>query len=201
MPQSSLLTPKEYLELEADALDKHECLDGRRFERPPATIDHALIAANVTGEVGQRLLRSRWLAFESSLRVRTPIRQVGERWRGLYAYPSLSVTDGRPQAEQLGRASESLVNPMLVVQVSSPETSARDLGTTFERYAEIESFREYVLIDQAEPLVTTFLRRENGDWKITHHAGLDAVARLDSIGVALPLAEVYAGVQFEDAHA
>ena len=31
---------------------------------------------------------------------------------------------------------------------------------------------------------------------IAHGRGLDAVTRLDSVGVDLPLAEVYAGVEF-----
>ncbi len=163
------------------------------------TNDHALIAMNAGGELRQRLMGSPCRVYNSALRVRTPSfrRQMGHR--GLYTYPDATVVCGKADVDMLGPKTETLTNPTLLVEVLSESTESHDRGTKFERYSEIASFREYVLVRQDEPTVTVFLRRNNGDWKITHHYGTDAVARLDSDDVDLPLAEIYAGVSFEEA--
>ena len=78
-------------------------------------------------------------------------------------------------------------------------TEAYDRSAKFAAYRTLESFREYVLVSQHRPEVETFFLRENGDWRISSWAGREAVARLFSVEVDLPLAEVYAGVEFESA--
>ncbi len=201
-------TPEEYLDWEAEATEKHEWIDGEvvPLHRPlvvdgevvamaGGTNDHALIGMNVGGELRHRLKGSNCRVYSSDLRVRTPSFRQKMGYRGLYTYPDVTVVCGKPEVEQLSKKTETLTNPTLLVEVLSDSTDSHDRGTKFERYSEIESFREYVLISQDEQKVTVFLRRDNGDWKITRHYGLDAVARLDSVDADLPLAEVYAGVE------
>ncbi len=204
-------TPEEYIAFEEVADEKHEWIDGEvvPLHRPlviggdivamaGGTPTHALIAMNAGGELRQRLKGGICRVYSSELRVRTPTFRRQSGHKGLYTYPDATVVCGELKTDTLGQKTKTALNPTLLVEVLSESTESHDRGTKFRRYAEIESFREYVLIDQTEPLVTTFLRRDNGDWKIAHHAGLDAVARLDSIDVDLPLAEVYAGVELDD---
>ena len=204
-------TPEEYLAFEEDALEKHEWIDGevmplhRRIVdgevvgMAGGTNDHALVIMNVGGELRQRLKGGPCRVYSSELRVRTPSFRRESGYRGLYTYPDATVVCGKPEVDVLGKKTETLTNPTLLVEVLSESTELHDRGGKFERYGEIGSFREYVLIAQDEPTVQVFLRRDNGDWKITWHRGLDAVARLESVGVDLPLAEVYAGVGFDEA--
>ena len=72
----------------------------------------------------------------------------------------------------------------------SPSTEAGDRGFKFERYQNIESLREYVLISQQKPRVETFLRLPDGSWRYQSFDGLDAHA---SVGIDVPLAEIYDG--------
>jgi Uma2 family endonuclease len=149
----------------------------------------------VIGELHHRLKGGNCRAYTSDGRVRTPSfrRQMGHR--GLYTYPDATVVCGERETETVGQNIETITNPTLLVEVLSPTTEAHDRGDKFERYNEIETFREYVLIAQNRPHVTVYLRRDNGDWRITHHDTLDATARLESVSADLPLAEVYAGVR------
>jgi Uma2 family endonuclease len=200
-------TPEEYLAFEAEAVEKHEWIDGevvplRRGESETAlgmaggSVSHALVGSNVAGELRQRLKGSRCRVYSSDLRIRTPKFRHDMGYRGLYTYPDATIVCGKEQVETFGKNIETLTNPTLLIEVLSPSTESHDRGTKFERYGEIESFREYVLVSQDEPKVSVFLRRDNGDWKITHYEGVDATARLDTVEADLPLAEVYANVTF-----
>lgn len=42
----------------------------------------------------------------------------------------------------------------------------------------------------------TFLRQGDGTWQYALHAGVEAAAALVALEVVLPLAEVFAGVEF-----
>ena len=50
---------------------------------------------------------------------------------------------------------------------------------------------------QARPRVETFYRQPDGVWAIgPAFEGLDASVPFPSLGVAVPLAEIYAGIEF-----
>lgn len=207
-------TPEDYVAFEEETDEKHEWIDGEvvPLHRPliiagevvamaGGTPMHALIGANTIIAVGKRVEGGSCRVYTSDLRVRTPTFRSQSGFKGLYTYPDATVVCGKLELDNLGKKTDTLLNPTLLVEVLSESTASHDRGKKFERYAEIESFREYVLVSQDEPVVTVFLRRDNGDWRISHHRGLDAIARLDSIDVDLPLAEVYAGVEFESGQA
>lgn len=71
-----------------------------------------------------------------------------------------------------------------------------DRGGKFENYQQIDSLREHVLVSSQKPLIETFLRQAGGAWIYTAALGIEAVARLTSLGIELPLAEVYSSVEF-----
>ncbi len=116
----------------------------------------------------------------------------------MYTYPDATVVCGEPEFDREVKGSETLTNPTLLIEVLSPSTAYNDRSAKFQRYHLIDSFREYVLVSQHEPEIQVFLRRDNGDWKISWFSGLDAVARFDSIDVDVPLAEIYDRVRFDD---
>jgi Uma2 family endonuclease len=89
-----------------------------------------------------------------------------------------------------------MTNPRLIVEVLSPSTEAYDRGEKVERYRQLESLEEYVLVSVEACRVETFFRQPYGVWLLTPVSGLNAIAKLRSIEIELPLAEVYAGVEF-----
>lgn len=56
-----------------------------------------------------------------------------------------------------------------------------------------------MLVAHDRARVLTYLRQPDGTWTFAFHDGLAAVARLRSLNVDLPLAEVYADVDLPPA--
>ena len=73
---------------------------------------------------------------------------------------------------------------------------AYDRGKKFEHYRQVPSCQEYLLVSQKEPRIEQFIRQPNGEWTLKEAAGMNAELRLPSLGIVLPLAEVFAKVQF-----
>jgi Uma2 family endonuclease len=110
-----------------------------------------------------------------------------------YAYPDLTVVCGESRFEDAEQ--DTLLNPTVIFEVLSPSTEARDRGEKWGRYRQMPSLQQYVLVSQSQPLVEVFTR--SGDvWTFHDARGLDKAVDLSSIGVALPLAEIYARVVF-----
>jgi Uma2 family endonuclease len=89
-----------------------------------------------------------------------------------------------------------LLNPLLVVEVLSESTSAYDRGKKFQYYQELESFREYLLVAQDEPVVERFVKQPDGNWLYSKVAGLDQNIELVTLNCSLRLGDIYAKVNF-----
>jgi Uma2 family endonuclease len=189
-------TLEEYFEFERNSSEKFEYRDGRVVNltetvgRAGGGVVHCLITANVVAALGARLKGGACRVYSSDLRIRIP-RKV------LWAYPDASVICGKPQIEVIPGIGETASNPQAIIEVLSPSTESYDRGDKFVRYREIPSLRDYVLVAQHEPRVEIFSRTEDGAWSFVPVAVLRASAMLRSLGLELPLAEVYAGVEFQ----
>jgi Uma2 family endonuclease len=180
---------EEYLRLEAEAAEKHEYRDGEIIAMAGGSFEHSLIIANVIGEVRNRLKGGPCRVFESNLR-------VSVAGTTLYTYPDVSVICGEPQFDPKDRSRTTVLNPRVLIEVLSAATEVYDRGEKFRRYLMLESLQEYVLLSQHTPLMESYFRRGEGTWLFTPAPGVDAVGKLRSLDIKLPLAEVYAGVQF-----
>ena len=184
-------TVEEYLAREGDARERHEFYHGEVFAMSGGTPDHSLIISNVNRELGNVLKGRPCRVYESNLRVRVPR-------TSLYTYPDATVICGDRQFDPLDPRRETVTNPTLIVEVLSPSTETWDRGGKFQNYQQIESLREYVLVSSDKPLVETFRRQNAGSvaWIYVAAAGPDARVSLASLGVDLPLTEIYSGVEF-----
>jgi Uma2 family endonuclease len=188
-PQYSI---QDYYRIENDATEKHEFRDGEILAMSGGSPRNARIAVNVSAELHNRLKGKPCQPYSSDLRVRF----VGQQRT---AYPDVSVICGPIQYDPDDKAGHTVLNPRLIVEILSPSTEAYDRGDKFAAYRDIPSLEEYVLVLQHEPRVETYLRLDDGTWSLAPFAGLEMTARLRSIGVDLPLAEVYSGVEFTPA--
>ena len=114
----------------------------------------------------------------------------------MYAYPDLMVLRVGPDDDDLV---DIVTNPILIAEVLSESTEARDRGFKLTQYRTIESLQEYVLISQLEPHVEVYRRRTDSDWLYNYYQGTDASCRLDSLDCEIPLATIYRDVRFGDA--
>lgn len=178
-----LLTPDEYLALEREAEEKSEYCDGIMYAGSGASEAHNLIAMNVGAELHARLRKRPCKVYPGDMKVRVP---DGSR----YFYPDLSVVCG--EAKFADERRDVLLNPIILIAVLSESTAAFDRGKKFQAYQQIDSLREYLLIEQDDAVVERFVRREDGSWIYTRIAGIDATLTLDAIDCQLQLAEIYA---------
>ncbi len=153
------------------------------------TAGHADVACNLIRSLGNRLDGSPCKVGNSDLRVRIPR-------TGRYCYPDVSVTCG-PRVFDPPEAAATMVNPQVIIEVLSPSTADDDRGEKLADYIGSPSLQEYVLFAQDRPRADTFYRQPDGIWAIgPWSAGVEAAVAFRSLGVTLPLAEVYAGVEF-----
>ncbi|MGH9752166.1 MAG: Uma2 family endonuclease, partial [Blastocatellia bacterium] len=109
-----------------------------------------------------------------------------------FHYPDVTVVCDEPQFAYDER--DALLNPLLIVEVLSDSTGDYDRNEKFAYYKEIESFREYLLVAQDEPVVERFLKRPDGSWVGARVEGLDQGIELMTINCRLRLKDIYSKV-------
>ena len=183
-------TLADYFAAEHASPVRHEFRDGRILAMAGASEHHLLITGNAYAELRTRLKGTPCRAYVNELRVFSSRRQSG------YCYPDVTIVCGPSEHDAASAAAglPTIVNPRLIVEVLSPSTAADDRGDKFDGYRDIPTFEQYVLVAHDRPYVQTFTRQAGGGWLMFPYFGLDAVVPLSSLGVELPLAEVYAGV-------
>ncbi len=181
-----LYTPEEYLAMEEAADYKSEYRDGRIVAMSGGSLNHSLIAGNIHNALYQALENKPCQVHGSDLRLHIQRRR-------LYTYPDLMVICGKPQFVK-GRT-DTVTNPVLLVEVLSPSTRDYDRVQKFASYKQIDSLQEYLLVD-SERVHVTRLAREGSKWTIEMFDELDDTVHLQSIDCEIPLRRMYLKVDF-----
>lgn len=179
VPEAAHARPsfEEYLAAERRRESKHEYHDGIERAMSGGTIEHGRLAARLQGLVGRAVSGRTCDVYSSDVLIR-----VAATNRALY--PDLSVVCGR--LEQDG---DSILNPVVIVEVLSPSSEAYDRGEKFRHYRRVPSLREYVLVSQDQRLVEVW-RREGEAWAPSEF-GTGTVVRLASIDAEISIDELY----------
>lgn len=181
----TLLTPEEYLAVERNSETKSEYFAGEMFAMVGASRRHNLIAANVIRVLGNQLLASRCNVYPSDMRVKVSA-------TGKYTYPDVVVACEEEKFDDA--QNDTLLNPVVVIEVLSDSTEAYDRGKKFEQYQRIESLREYLLIAQEPYRIEQYVRRDGREWAYSEYHNAADVLTLHVIGCELVLKDVYAKV-------
>ncbi|MBO0858390.1 MAG: Uma2 family endonuclease [Chloracidobacterium sp.] len=112
-----------------------------------------------------------------------------------FRLPDVSVVCGEPVFEDF-QGIEMLINPQLICEVLSPTTASYDREDKFLVYQGIESFREYLLVEQDRPHVTRYVRQPDGQWLRADIIGLESAVRLETLAIELQLREIYHMIKF-----
>lgn len=187
LPQSTRVTEAEYLAFERASEEKHEYHQGEIVLMVGGTPAHSRIIMDLAVALGPRLANGACEMFDSGLKVRV-------REARLYAYPDLTVVCGAARFDE--EYGDTLLNPTVIVEVLSPSTEMYDRREKFRAYRALASLREYVLVAQTEPSVEVYTRQENGLWLWREAAAPDEELVLSSLGVSVPLREIYRRVEF-----
>jgi Uma2 family endonuclease len=154
--QPQFMTPQEYLEWEEQQPIKYEYLNGEVLAMTGGTIPHNDIALNLASALKNHL---RGLGSK----VQMADAKVGVSQNGPFHYPDVMVScDSRDQ-----KARKVIYHPCLIVEVLSPATEAFDRGKKFRNYRQIETLKEYVLIEADRMNVECYRINEKGKWELT----------------------------------
>src|SRR5579871_1334615 len=182
------LTPEEYLEHDRASDVRNEYYNGHMYAMAGGSVLHAIIIGNLTRETGNALRGRPCFVAPSDLRVRISP-------DGLYTYPDIVVVCG--ELKVLDRRNDTVLNPILVIEVLSPSTEAYDRGFKSAQYRTLETLQEYALVSQSEARVEIFRRQSSSDWLLSEAVGLESACRFDSLDASVKLSEIYANVTFE----
>lgn len=181
-------SPEEYLALEEKAEFRSEFDDGEIVAMSGGSLNHAQITANVGRNFGNKISEE-CTALAADVKVRV------ESYRKFY-YPDVLVICGAPNFYQ--KRTDTITNPILIVEVLSDSTEAKDRGAKMLAYRTLESLREYVLISQNKPIVEQFIKNENGSWIHKATIGTKSVVNFESIEIELSLNEIYRRIEFAE---
>ena len=181
-------TPEEYLALEEKAECRSEYDNGEIIAMSGGSLNHARIIGNIDRFLSVRLSQN----CES---LTTEIKIWVENYRKFY-YPDVFVFCGMP-AFYLER-NDTITNPVLIIEVLSDGTEAKDRGEKMLAYRTLDSLQEYVLVSQSRPVVEQYTKNADGNWIHKATIGLRSIVRFESVAVELSLEEVYQRVEFEE---
>ncbi len=176
------MTVEQYLAMERRLETRNEYRDGEVVEVSGGGARHNRAVMDVVFPLHQQLRETPWEVYFLQMRMRTPDR----KW---YLYPDVLIPRIPPEFEDL--ETDTLVNPLVIVDVITPTSRDFVLGTKFALYRSIPSLFEYVAVALDRIHIEHYLRQANGSWLMIELADLDRTLELPSVGCRLSLAEIY----------
>jgi Uma2 family endonuclease len=179
-PAEKRVTYAEYVARAAASDVKLEYIQGTIVAMSGGTLAHARLCAAVTIALGRALEGKPCVVLSSDARVR--IRAADRA-----TYPDVSVACG--ELEQDPDDPLSLINPVVLVEVTSPSSERNDRTEKFSDCRRLPSLAEYVVVHQARRCIEVY-RREGRRWVMDEYGpGEEAV--LESLGIRLDVDAVY----------
>ena len=168
----------------AEAQDARYEFDGfHPLAMTGGNLNHNRIAFNIHASLRGRLRGGRCEPLGLDAGVAT----VGDTVR----YP-----DGVVTCSPTNGASRLVPNPVVVFEVVSPTSGHMDRIVKLREYAAVNSIRRYVIVESASAGLTVNERQAAGQrWTVTS-ATADDLLPLPEIGIEIPVAELYEGVDF-----
>lgn len=175
----------DYLVWEERQECKHEFIDGEIIEMTGGTLTHTRIKTNIGGLFYTILDFSRYVLCNSDMRLRIdPTR---------YVYPDFTIVKGEPRLED--ESELTLLNPVFVVEVTSPTSASRDRVDKLGFYLDVPSIDAYLIVDQDRIRADLYVRAEDG-WFVRVFDEPGDMIPLDVLECELPLADIYRGIEF-----
>jgi Uma2 family endonuclease len=182
-------TLEEYFALECASERRFEFRDGEIVCMSGGSREHGRLSSNVHALLAARLAGRGCMAYTSDTALYVPAAPP-------YRYPDASVVCGEEQFREINGL-DALENPILIVEVLSPSSADFDRGTKFESYKSIPTFAEYLLVAQDRTHVARRTKQSDGSWIETVFEANEETVQLASIGIDLPMGEIYEGLAFD----
>ncbi len=146
------------------------------------TVGHATIQGNLAIAIGGRLRGKFCRFYGSDLKIRVADDHI--------RYP-----DGMVVCSPVDPAAKVVHDPVVIFEVLSPSTAAKDRIVKAREYQATPSVKCYVMFEQDRIGATVHVRAQDG-WSVLVLKDDDTLD-MPEIGLAIPLVEFYEGLTFE----
>ncbi len=110
-------------------------------------------------------------------------------------YPDALVVSDTPQ--YFDNNEVLLINPKLIVEVLSKGTKKYDRSEKFDEYRTLDSFQEYMLIDQKQCRIEIRYREKPDTWQYSTITDINATIYLKSLDISISVADIYENIIFK----
>jgi len=179
-------TVEEYLAYDEESDIRHEFIDGEIYAMSGGTDNHTLITTNISGMLWQATKSSKCRARVGEMRIK-----IND---DTYFYPDITVTCGGSKYEDDNHT--MLLNPTVIIEVTSKSSETFDKGLKSELYRSLDSVQAYLVIDQHRVFAQLSTRQDDG-WFLREFKQIEQSIPLKAINVDLPLRDVYLDVTFD----
>ncbi len=180
-------TLSEYLRREESSEELHEYYDGIITKLPKAGGPHNIIIMNVGAALKStfKAQGKKHLVLGGQQNVYMPALNLG-------VYPDVLVITDTPKYWDDNQV--LLINPIVIVEVLSKSTKKHDRTSKFVDYKTLESFREYILIDQNKCYIETYFKEKPNVWQGTDYTDIDGSIYLKSLDCTISIADIYENI-------
>lgn len=181
-PAPRRMTVEEFLSWEDGTDTRYELIGGVVYAMAPPAPAHGRIAARLGGFI-DAALRSRPPCFvQSEAGIVRPDHD-----------DTCYIADLAIACQPLRPEDRLMRDPLLIVEILSPSTTAFDRQTKIPDYRRISTVQEILLLD-SQSVFAEVLRREGDHWITEIVQGPAATLSLNSVPVTIAMSDLYEGI-------
>jgi Uma2 family endonuclease len=180
IPLRKSMTLAQFLDWESRQELRYEFDGVQPIAMAGGTFAHAAIQANLAISIGGRLRDKPCRFLGSDLKIEVA---------GSCRYP-----DGIVICSPVANSAIIVNDPVVIFEILSPSTASKDRTVKAREYQATLSVQRYVMLEQ-DRIAATIYARAGTDWNVQILLD-DAILTMPEIGLELPLAELYEGIDF-----
>lgn len=183
-------TLAQYLRREERSEELHEYINGIIIKLPMALGPHNEITMNVAAALKNAIkpLTQKYRVFGAQQLIYMPKKNISR-------YPDILAVYEAPQYYDSNE--QLLINPILIIEVLSKSTRNYDRNGKFDEYKTLDSFKEYLLIDQKKCHIERRFREEPDLWRDSYFTDVNQSIHLNSLGCSIDLTDIYENITFK----
>ncbi len=170
------------LMVDGEPVNRLEFYNGEIWFMAGGTISHARLCRNLIYNFSQQLEGTACEPFGSDAHL--AVDEINT-----ILHPDMFVTCGEVIMSEFDK--NGITNAVVIIEVLSDSTTSYDRVGKFRKYKKIPTFKEYVLVNQKQALIETFVKHENDLWIVNHFDGLDTILKIQSLNIEIPLVKIY----------
>ena len=187
--KSKVVSLETYFRLEEQSLHKNEYHNGIIKPMAGALYSHTRLAQKIATLIDMFMEDKDYEFIVTNSDTKVRIENYDK-----VVYPDAVVVSEKPEFYKTRK--DTIINPLLIVEVLSKSTADYDKGTKFEMYRSLPSFEEYVLVHQVQKQITVYAKQADTSWVVRDYFDDESNAILHSLHQCpISLKRLYKGIE------